>query len=40
MSGCLRSDRFFTSPTGTWNRGAYTLVIGGDTNVRLSIEIQ
>ena len=39
MSGCLRGDLFFASPTGTWDSGAYTLVIGGDTNVRLPIEI-
>lgn len=37
---CLRGDLFFASPTGTWDSGAYALVIGGDTNVRLPIEIQ
>ena len=36
---CLRGDLFFASPTGTWNSGTHTLVIGGDTNVRLPIEI-
>ena len=37
---CLRGDLFFASPTGTWSRGTYTLVIGGDTNVRLPMEIE
>ena len=36
---CLRGDLFFVSPTGTWSRGTYTLVIGGNTNARLPIEI-
>ena len=40
IGGCLRGDLFFASPTGTWNSGTYTLVIGGDTNVRLPIEIR
>ena len=37
---CLRGDLFFASPTGTWSGGTYTLVIGGDTNARLPIEIR
>ena len=37
---CLRGDLFFASPTGAWNSGTHTLAIGGDTNVRLPIEIQ
>lgn len=36
---CLRDDLFFAAPTGAWNRGTYILVIGGDTDVRLPIEI-
>ena len=36
---CLRGDLFFASPTGTWSSGTYTLVMGGDTNVHLPIEI-
>ena len=36
---CLRGDLFFASPTGTWSSGTYTLVIGGDTNARLPIQI-
>ena len=36
---CLRGDLFVASPTGTWSSGTYTLVIGGDTNARLPIEI-
>ena len=40
IGGCLRGDLFFASPAGTWNSGTHTLVIGGDTNVRLPIEIQ
>ena len=39
IGGCLRGDPFFTSPMGTWDSGIYPLVIGGDTNVRLPIEI-
>ena len=39
IGGCLRGDLFFASPTGTWDSGIYTLVIGGDTNARLPIEI-
>ena len=37
---CVRGDLFFASPTGAWQRGTYTLVIGGDTDVRLPIEIE
>ena len=40
VKGCLRDDLFFASPTGTWNSGTYALVLGGDTNVRLPIEIR
>ena len=32
-------DLFFASPTGTWSSGTYTLVIGGDADARLPIEI-
>ena len=37
---CVRGDLFFASPTGAWGPGVYTLVIGGDTDVRLPIEIE
>ena len=37
---CVRGDLFFVSPTGAWGSGTYTLVIGGDTDVRLPIEIE
>ena len=37
---CVRGDLYFASPTGVWNPGVYTLVIGGDTDVRLPIEIE
>ena len=37
---CARGHLYFASPTGTWERGTYTLVIGGDTDVRLPIEIE
>ena len=37
---CVRGDLYFASPTGAWQRGTYTLVIGGDTDVRLPIEIE
>ena len=37
---CVRGDLFFASPTGAWERGTYTLVIAGDTDVRLPIEIE
>ena len=37
---CVRGDLFFASPTGAWESGTYTLVIGGETDVRLPIEIQ
>jgi len=37
---CVRGDLYFASPTGVWNPGTYTLVIGGDTDVRLPIEIE
>ncbi|MYN63613.1 MAG: hypothetical protein F4X11_01075 [Acidobacteria bacterium] len=39
LGGCLRGDLFFASPTGTWSSGTYTLVIGGDADARLPIEI-
>ena len=37
---CVRGDLYFASPTGAWESGTYTLVIGGETDVRLPIEIQ
>lgn len=37
---CVRGDLYFASPTGVWERGTYTLMIGGDTDVRLPIEIE
>ena len=37
---CVRGDLFFASPTGAWESGTYTLVIAGDTDVRLPIEIE
>ena len=40
LGPCVRGDLYFASPTGAWNRGIYTLVIGGDTGVRLPIEIE
>ena len=40
FGACLRGDLFFASPTGAWNSGIHTLVIDGDTNVRLPIEIR
>lgn len=38
--GCVRGDLSFASPTGVWNPGTYTLVVGGDVDVRLPIEIE
>lgn len=37
---CVRGDLYFASPTGAWSSGTHTLVIGGDTGVRLPIEIE
>jgi len=37
---CVRGDLYFASPTGVWNPGTYTLVIGGDVDVRLPIELE
>ena len=37
---CVRGDLYFASPTGAWESGTYILVIGGDTDVRLPIEIE
>ena len=37
---CVRGDLYFASPTGMWESGIYILVIGGDTDVRLPIEIE
>jgi hypothetical protein len=34
-----RGDLFFEAPDGAWDRGTYTLVIDGDTGIRLPIEI-
>ena len=39
-SDCVRGDLYFASPTGAWSSGTYTLVIAGDTDVRLPIEIE
>ena len=40
QGSCVRGDLFFEAPDGVWGGGAYTLVIGGDTDVRLPIEIE
>ena len=40
VAPCVRGDLYFASPTGAWERGTYTLIIGGDTDVRLPIEIE
>lgn len=40
QSRCVRGDLFFEAPDGVWDGGTYTLAIGGDTNVRLPIEIE
>ena len=37
---CVRGDLYFASPTGAWDGGIYTLVITGDIDVRLPIEIE
>jgi hypothetical protein len=37
---CARGDLYFASPTGAWDGGIYTLVITGDTDVRLPMEIE
>ena len=37
---CVRGDLYFASPTGAWDSGTYMLTIGGDTGVRLPIEIE
>ena len=39
QGSCVRGDLFFEAPDGAWDRGIYTLVIGGDTGIRLPIEI-
>ena len=37
---CVRGDLYFASPTGAWESGRYTLIVGGETDVRLPIEIE
>ena len=37
---CVRGDLYFASPTGVWESGTYILVIGGDTDVRLPMDIE
>lgn len=39
QGSCVRGDLFFEAPDGAWGGGAYTLVIAGDTDIRLPIEI-
>jgi hypothetical protein len=39
QGSCVRGDLFFEAPDGAWDGGTYTLVIGGDTGIRLPIEI-
>ena len=39
QGSCVRGDLFFEAPGGAWDGGAYTLVIDGDTGIRLPIEI-
>lgn len=36
---CRRGDLFFAERTGAWDSGAYTLVVAGDVDARLPIEI-
>lgn len=40
QGSCVRGDLFFEAPDGAWDGGTYTLVIAGDTDVRLPIEIE
>jgi hypothetical protein len=40
QGSCVRGDLFFEAPGGAWDGGTYTLVIDGDTGVRLPIEIE
>lgn len=39
-SDCVRGDLYFASPTGAWKSGTYTLIIGGDTGVRMPLDIE
>ncbi|MCY4637019.1 MAG: hypothetical protein OXG04_21405 [Acidobacteria bacterium] len=39
QGSCVRGDLFFEAPDGAWNGGTYTLVIGGDTDIRLPFDI-
>lgn len=39
QGSCVRGDLFFEAPSGAWDQGTYTLVVDGDTNIRLPIEI-
>ncbi len=39
QGSCVRGDLFFEAPDGAWDGGAYTLVIDGDTDIRLPFEI-
>ena len=40
QGSCVRGDLFFEAPDGAWGGGTYTLVIGGDTDIRLPFEIE
>ena len=39
QGSCVRGDLFFEAPDGMWTGGTYTLVIDGDTDIRLPFEI-
>lgn len=39
QGSCVRGDLFFEAPDGAWDGGTYTLVIGGETDIRLPFEI-
>ena len=39
QGSCVRGDLFFEAPDGAWGGGTYTLVIGGDTDVRLPFDL-
>ena len=39
QGSCVRGDLFFEAPSGTWDGGTYTLVIGGETDIRLPFDI-
>ena len=39
QGSCVRGDLFFEAPDGIWDGGTYTLVIGGDTDIRLPFDL-